>query len=180
MTSQAQKAEFQRPFSDQQTPVIIKIGSGDVPASTGLSDSIPVVIESLFMPFEDPVPEAPTWQTAQSTSTGRIIELTIVEGNQPRVDVPVTPSNELTTVRLEHGVFQLILMESGIAPQEVFLTLTSIGASFSVTPGESWTQATANFPPVTRVIFMQGATVLHDQQFAGTDNVSLNIQFVET
>lgn len=176
----AQAPGFQRPFSDQQTPVIIKIGSGDVPASTGLSDSVPVEIESLFMPFEDPVPEAPTWETAQSTSTGRIIELTIVVNNLPRVDVPVTPSNELVTARIEFGAIELVLMESGAPPQEVFFTLTSIGVPFSVTPGENWTTAAANFPPVTRVIFMQGATVLHDQHFESTDNVSLNIQFFES
>ena len=176
MTPQAKTAPALRPEA-QQTPVIIKVG-GDLLAADESKDTIPVMIESLFMPFDDPVP-GPTWETARSTQTGRIIEVTFKDGDNPRQDFPINPSEELVSVRIEHGVVQLVAMESGMAPDNVFLTFASIGVPFNDTPtDEGWTESTADLPPITGVVIMQGSTVLKDYHFENPKKVDLNVQFL--
>lgn len=175
MTAQAQTAQENHPYDDQQTPVIIKVGGGDLSAQT---DTMPVTIESLFMPFQDPVAGL-TWETAQSTSAGRIIEVTYVDGkNEPRHDIKIPSSNELASVRLEFGAAQLLIMETGVAPN-VLLALASAGATFNIPTEGDWTQASAAFPPVTGVVVMQGTTLLGAYQFQNPDDVKLNVQFLE-
>jgi len=175
MTPQAKTAPALRP-EEQQTPVIIKVG-GDQLAANETKDTIPVSIESLFMPFDDPVP-GPTWETARSTQRGRIIEVTFKDGDQPRQDFPITPSEELVSVRIEYGAVQLIAMESGIAPFDVFLTFASLGVPFNDTPSEGgWTKSTADLPPITGVVIMQGKKVLKDYNFETPGKVDLNVQF---
>src|SRR5689334_1229785 len=123
MTPQAKTAL--RPDA-QQTPVIVKVGGGSDPTAANESkDTIPVTIESYFMPFTDPV-SGPTWQTACSTQTGRIIEVTFKDGDNPRQDFPTSPPEELVSVRIEHGVVQLVAVESGTPPDNVYLTFTAV------------------------------------------------------
>lgn len=179
MTAQAQSApEAQHPTQWQQTPVIIKVGGGDDYDPTKLAEKIHVVIESDFMAFTDPVPGL-TWETAQSTSMGRIIEFTFIDGKLPRQDFAITPSNELVSVRIEHGMVQLVAMESGIAPTSVFLVLASLGVPFNVETDGNWNQANADFPPITRVVLMQGTNVIVDYKFQFPHDVHLNVQFLE-
>ena len=177
MTAQAQTAQDDHhPFSDQQTPVIIKVGGGDLSAVT---DTMPVNIDSPLMPFSDPVAGL-TWETAQSTQTGRIIEVSYVDGrNTPRHDIPIPSSNELASVRLEFGAAQLLIMETGVAP-DVLLAFASAGATFNIRAEGDWTSAAAQFPPVTGIVVMQGKTLLAAYQFLNPDDVSLNVQFLES
>ena len=178
MTPQAKSAPASRPDA-QQTPVIIKVGGGgDSSGASESKDTIPVTIESLLMPFDDPV-KGPTWETARSTSAGRIIELSFVDGTKPRQDFPINPSSELVSVRLEHGAVQLVAMECGITPDNVFLSFVSIGVPFTGDQDERWTTASAAFPPLTRVILMQGSKVLTDYSFEHPDKVDLNVQYLE-
>ncbi|HEU4712895.1 MAG TPA: hypothetical protein VFS76_15075 [Pyrinomonadaceae bacterium] len=177
MTPQAKSARELRP-SDQQTPVIIKVG-GDQLAANETKDTILVTIESLFMPFRDPG-EGLTWETAQSTQPGRIIEVTFKDGDDPRQDFSFNPPEELVSVRIEYGAVELVVMESGVRPDNVFLTFAAVGASFNVLKADGgWTRAEANFPPITRVILLRGSTVVADYSFKHPENVDWNVQFLE-
>ena len=61
------------------TPVIIKIGGGEL----GDSEGSPIIIDSPDMPFVDQ--SGATWQGALSTSPGRIKDLTLKENGLQRL-----------------------------------------------------------------------------------------------
>ena len=156
---------------NQQTPVIVKNGGGTKDTS--------VIIESPVMAFVESVPGL-TWESSQSTLTGRIIELTIVDGKKPPQDYPITPSDQLATVRIEYGLAQLQFIESGNpVAKNVVLVITSAGVSFSVPQEGGWKDATATFPErITRVTFMVGNEVVTRQEFIDPDaDITFNIQF---
>lgn len=176
MTPQAKTASELRP-DDQQTPVIIKVGGGGDPLAANESkDTLQVSIESPLMSFDDPG-QGSTWETARSTNAGRIIEVSFTDGPRQREDFPITPSEQLVSVRIEYGMVQLTAMESGLPPDNVYLTFASIGVPFNVKRDEGWKTATAEYPPITRLILMQGSTVIKDYNFEHPENVDLNVQF---
>ena len=180
MRAQAQTApEVQHSIAEQQTPVIVKVGGDSLYEQTGTTGTTPVAIDSPFMPFHDTVPGL-TWETAQSTSAGRIIEMSLVDGKgQPPQDFPINPSDEtheLTSVRIEYETAQLLIMETGIPPNNILLAIASVGVPFNLTNEGNWNYATADFPPLTRVILMQGTKVIVDYKFQNTD-ARFNVQF---
>lgn len=175
MTPQAKTASDVG-ITEEQTPVIIKVGGDLVAGNENTPDTLLVSIDSPLMYFDDPG-QGPTWETARSTKTGRIIEVSFADGRKPRQDFPIHRSEELVSVRIEYGTFEFVAMESGTPPDNVYLTFTSIGVPFNVKRAEGWKTATAYYPPITRVIIMQGSTLITDYPFEHPDNVDLNVQF---
>lgn len=152
------------------TPVIVKVGGGgpddDVSASGNIS---PVTITS-EVSFVELVP-GQTWELSQSNSKGRIHGLAIND-----VKHFIEPSAELASVRIEFGGAELLLMESG-AGSDIVMFIASVGVPINST--EEWTEATANFPAITGVIFMVGTRVVVQKEFPDPA-VTLTVDFQQT
>ena len=80
--------------SEQVTPVIVKIGGGDdLPNTT--TDSMIMNVSSPVMPFTDTTGD--TWHQATSTSTGRIHELSLRDGDSNTTYLKVLPQPDMLT-----------------------------------------------------------------------------------
>jgi hypothetical protein len=155
----------------QQTPVIIKNGDG-------VSDEMTVTIDSPVTYFTEWMPESPG--VSQSICKGRLYELTIVEGPEKRTDYMQPDTEQLAFVKIEYGSVQLRVMESGnTATNEVVLVIES-EIPFKVTEPGLWSEASAPFPPLTRVVFGAGNKVFVDREFTELERPRLVISFPRT
>ncbi len=81
----------------QVTPVVVKSGGGGPDA---LPDTNLIIMDSDFMPFKDLTGD--TWEQALSSSTGRIHELTLKDGDLQPVYCEILPDpNALTSLELK-------------------------------------------------------------------------------
>lgn len=127
----AKTAPALRPDEDPVTPVIIKSGGGGGGEYGDLVDPRLIHINSQSMPFKETVTGA-TWVSSQSTLTGRIVWLEIVDGATTTFH-RIETTAALASVSIKFGSAQLIAMESGIATNnDVVLLLTSPEVPFNV------------------------------------------------
>ena len=173
----AQPARVQG-IPDPVTPVIIKTGGGG-PDDDTPPLSIPVKIESLFMPFAETV-NGLTWESSESTARGRISTLLIKDGTDLKdlktIFVPV--SDQPASVTIHFGEEQLIIMESGNPAQnDMRLMLVSPEVPFHVPQSGDWTESDSFFrSQVTRVILMVGEEVKYHHTFLKAD-VAIKVDF---
>ena len=137
--------------TEQVTPVIVKIG-GDMTAK----DTGPTIlsIESPVMPFIDQTGN--TWHEAQSTSFGRIHELSLKDGATKTTYCKVLPqpdvltSLEVTFETADGKKEQLQLSEVKDHKEhgKYLLQILSSGTAFTVSQpanGEGWSESSATF-----------------------------------
>ncbi len=138
--------------SEQVTPVIVKIGGGDV--ITDIANQVTVNIHSPEMPFRDLIsdPIGNTWQEAISTLTGRIHMLSLRDGDLNNSYCSVVPQPDvLTSLEVRFGNDQLVLSEvkDPNEKDKYQLQVQSIGKTFKVNEpatGEEWYGSDATFP----------------------------------
>ena len=147
------------------TPVIVK--SGGDPHVSITSDSIP---------FAENVPGS-FWSSSQSTKTGRITKLKIMDGSDT-TELPVTPSLQMASVTFDFGPAQLIAMESGVPTDEVFLQLVSPEVPFSGAENNGdWKSSHTRFPNKFKsVTVMVGDQQLLSSEFQA-DDITVEIYF---
>jgi len=146
------------------TPVIIKSGGGESGEGGGreqtsrASSQVEIDTDSL-LPFVETALGL-KWESSQSIKSGRIIGLTIDDGEERLVHNIHTP-DELASVTLMYGLDQLMVMESGVpAQQDVVLVITSPQVPFDVPQEGQWASSTTTFPnQITSVALTVGTEV---------------------
>lgn len=137
--------------TEQVTPVIVKIG-GDM--TTDVAGPIPMNIDSPVMPFTDQTGD--TWHEAQSTSTGRIHELSLRDGAMKTTYCKVVPQPDLVTsleitFETEDGKkeqLQLSEVKDDKEHGKYLLQILSSGTAFTVSEpakGGGWSESGATF-----------------------------------
>jgi hypothetical protein len=164
-----------KPTAEPVTPVIIKVGGDLDPAANVATTSSPVNIESASLSFAETVP-GPTWASSLSTSPGRIINLTIIDGFNT-ISLAVTPTSKLASVTIGFGPAQLVAMEShGPAESGVFLLIMSNEVPFDAGSGD-WKTSATTFPnKVKSVAFTVGEEQQLNYEFQ-TQQATVQIDF---
>lgn len=154
------------------TPVVIKSGGG---LPDNLPEPLNPVVISSPMAFVESEP-GPTWESSQSTLTGRLTGLTITdEGVTISCEIP--NPGELASITIKYGSDQLIVRESPADESKVVLTIESPEVPFKVPQIGDWKESTATFPHLMKsVTLMVGdqSELHHDCHSAG---VELEIDF---
>ncbi len=133
--------------SEQVTPVIVKIGGGDVDGDT--DPKINFLIDSPLMSFSDQSANPLGWTKALSNKTGRIQELTIEDGDLKRIDCNVFPQpNALTSLEVTMpGGEQVVLSEVEDAPGDTYRLQVQSSRPFQILQGvaEDWKESQQSF-----------------------------------
>jgi hypothetical protein len=148
--------------SEQVTPVIVKIGGGDAITDSVITDSdnpMTINIDSPLMEFTDKTGDetGDTWKEAESTSSGRIHELSIHDGGLKRTDCKVLPQPDVLTsleLRFETGTFEVSEQKKD---NKYFLKVQS-SRDFHIqssTPVLGWNESEATFPIPQGIVFKQ-------------------------
>lgn len=179
-----QTARAVGPAGEPMTPVIIKSGGGGVESGKGggleqtsrASSQVEIDTNSL-LPFVETALGL-KWESSQSIKSGRIIGLTIDDGEEP-VPVPdLGQPGELVSVTLMYGLDQLMVMESGVpAQKDVVLVITSPQVPFDVPQEGQWASSTTTFPnQITSVTLTVGSEVKLFHECKNSD-VTVTINF---
>jgi len=155
------------PVTEQVTPVIVKIGGGDMDGDGNTDPSINFLIDSPLMPFSDQSADPLGWTEALSTKTGRIQELTIEDGDLKRIDCKVFPQpNALTSLEVTlPGGEQLVLSEVEDAPGDTYRLQVQSSRPFQILRGvaEDWKESRASFSSSSLILtFKQTIDGLND------------------
>lgn len=167
----------------QITPVIIKSGGGPLP-ETGSSDAIsfdvanPVTIYSPIVQLT--AKTGTTWNSAEFERRGRLLEITIVDGDLPPIDSAVPESLiHLAALTISFGQDQIILKEEGIPEiDDLRLAVDSPQVPFSVVEStEKWELSGTTFPNnISTVSLTLGDTELLGYICTNTE-VTINVSF---
>lgn len=165
-----------KPTVEPVTPVIVKVGGDLDYGSETPGARNPVTIDSSGVSFAATVPGF-TWASSQSKEPGRIINLSIIDG-QNNKDVPVKPTSELASVTIRFGPARLIAMETGVpAENEVFLLFTSPEVPFHAGKHGDWTESGTMFPRrIESVTLTVGDAQILNYEFQ-TEDPTLRIDF---
>lgn len=179
-TSAKATQNLPNPVRPQPTPVIIKID--DRGGGSAQGEETPNVTFYSPMTFTDTTGD--TWEVAQSTLRGRIVEVTIYDGINFPVDILVTPSDtEPTSVTINFGEETLIVMgeEGALDTTDVLIDVESRQVPFNITaPGleSGWNLSQAFFKgKPTEVVVMQGQRVISTYAVKHPDNVTISPTF---
>ena len=81
----------------QVTPVIVKIGGGDVITDSDENNLMNMNISSTMRFNDDSINDGDKWMVSTSTKTGRIHELSVQDGNSPGTYCKVFPQPDVFT-----------------------------------------------------------------------------------
>lgn len=171
MKAQTSRTPEKIGITEQQAPVIVKIGGGDT--ITDIADTIILKLDSPDMPFIEQIsdPSGKTWQQAISTLTGRIHELSLRDGNLKNAYCSVVPQPDvLTSLEITFGNEQLVLSEVP-AGDKCQLQVQAVGTSFTVSEPDfgkekEWYASKANFTDTNvSLIFSQKPSAGGDEIF---------------
>lgn len=174
----------------QVTPVIVKIGGGDEitdKAKKDTADPMTIDIESPLMEFivKKDGEKADTWTEAESTSSGRIHELSIHDGSLKRTDCKVLPQPDVLTsleLRFETGTFEV----SEVKHHDKYFLKVLSSKDFHIessTIGIGWNDSNAQFPTPQGIVFKQnpaagGDDILRfEYNFNNTSNMNFNLDY---
>jgi hypothetical protein len=152
----------------EQTPVIVKIGGGDV-VEKNSANGDEFSIYSPEMPFMDSTGD--TWSKAWSTQSGRIHELSLEKGDQKAMYCQVLPQpNMVTSLEVTFQEDEKLRLYEKPEEGSFVLYVESHGFSFQATDpkSEGWKKSHAPLPgtPV-KLLFTQ-------KQIGATEN---NVKF---
>lgn len=173
----------------QVTPVIVKIGGGDEIADSSSTDPMIIDIDSPLMGFIVKIAGKTegTWTEAESTSTGRIHELSILDGTLKRTDCKVLPRPDVLTsleLRFEKGTFEVSEKKDDKDGNKYLLKVRSSRDFHIQSPiGIGWSESDATFPTPQGLAFKQkpaagGDDILSfDYTFNNPSNINFNLDF---
>jgi hypothetical protein len=176
-----QTARAGGPGGEPMTPVIIKSGGGGTDQTPGAPGQVEIDTDRL-LPFVETA-LGPKWKSSQSKFKGRITRLTITDGGEPLLLVPLpSPPGKLVSVTIKYGLDQLIVMESGDrANNDVVLVIASPEVAFTLSPQPElpqgdWTGSTGTFKhQITSVTTTVGSKETHHYDCTSPDvQVSIN------